>query len=219
MQIQKLYFLISILFLSTVFGCGGKTTKANTSAEKASESKTDDAKAMVASNDIVSDKEEAKMDKLEIKEPKKMEEAPVAEKKPEKKKEKEKPKKRAKIVFDEKIHDYGFIMQGDKVKHDFNFRNVGDDVLVLKRVEASCGCTVPDYPKGPIAPGESGKISVTFNSAGKLGRQMPNISVFTNYNRKIKLELTGFVDAERAKPVLPIKEEVKEQIEVDTTGL
>jgi len=214
MQIQKLYFFISILTISTFFACSGSSekegenTSQNTSTEQKTEVKTDGAKAMVASSEIkTSEEEKAETEKSEEKAEAEVEEKPVEEKKEEKKKVEK--KKRAKIVFDEKVHDYGFIMQGDTVKHDFHFKNIGDDVLLLKRVEASCGCTVPDYPKGPIAPGETGKVSVTFNSTGKLGRQVPNISVFTNYNRRIKLELKGVVDTERAKPAQPIKEEVK----------
>lgn len=127
--------------------------------------------------------------------------------KEEKKKVKKTPKKRAKMHFPEKVHDYGFIMQGDTVQHDFYFKNIGNADLVIKRVEPSCGCTIPIYPKEPIAPGEGGKISVTFKSAGKLGRQVPHIKVITNYKRAIKLELKGFVDAEREKPRQVIEEE------------
>ena len=116
------------------------------------------------------------------------------------------PKKRAKMHFPEKVFDYGFIMQGDIVKHDFHFKNIGNDDLLIKRVDPSCGCTVPIYPKEPVAPGEEGKISVTFKSAGKLGRQVPHIKVLTNYERSIKLELKGFVDAEREKPRQVIEE-------------
>lgn len=132
-----------------------------------------------------------------------------------KKEVKKKPRKRAKMHFPEKVHDYGFIMQGDTVQHDFYFKNVGNDDLVIKRVEPSCGCTVPLYPKGPIAPGGEGKISVTFKSAGKLGRQIPSIKVITNYKRAIKLEMKGYVDAEREKkrPVTPVVESPKDTIE------
>ncbi|MEM6963581.1 MAG: DUF1573 domain-containing protein [Bacteroidota bacterium] len=126
--------------------------------------------------------------------------------------EKEKSKKRAKIHFSSKVFDFGFIMEGDTVMHNFYFKNVGTDDLLITKVEPSCGCTVPVYPRTPIAPGEGGKISVLFRSAGKLGRQNPTISVFTNYRRKIKLELKGVVDTERAKPNVP-----KEKVKVDTT--
>ena len=171
-----------------------------------------------------------------------IDEAPVEEASKEKAME-EKPKKkvkkpRAKIVFDEPTHDYGFIMQGDKVKHDFHFRNIGDDDLLITRVKASCGCTTPDYPKDVIPPGGSGKIAVVFNSSGKLGRQNPTVDVYTNYQRRKTVRLQGFVDAERAKAPTVIKEKIEEEtadekmkieevkevidekikVEVDTTG-
>ena len=135
---------------------------------------------------------------------------PVSEKE-EKKEEKKKKKKRAKMHFPEKVYDYGFIMQGDTVIHDFYFKNVGNDDLIITKVKPSCGCTVPIFPREPIAPGKEGKISVMFKSAGKLGRQVPNISVYTNYKRKIKLELKGYVDAERAKPPVIINEKSDSQ--------
>lgn len=118
---------------------------------------------------------------------------------------------RAKIVFDEPTYDYGFVMQGDKVKHDFHFTNNGGGDLLIKRVEPSCGCTTPDYPKEVIPPGGSGKISVVFDSKGKLGRQNPSIDVYTMQGRST-LKLKGFVDAERAKPPSVVKEKVKEEI-------
>ena len=119
----------------------------------------------------------------------------------------------AKMVFDQPTFDYGFIMQGDKVTHDFNFRNDGTDNLFINNVVASCGCTTPEYPKGAIAPGESGKISVVFNSSGKLGRQNPTVDVYSKGQGKTTLKLKGFVDAERAKSPSVTKKKVEEVIE------
>ena len=101
-------------------------------------------------------------------------------------------------------------MQGDKVTHDFNFRNDGTDDLFIRNVTASCGCTTPDFPREAIAPGGSGKISVVFNSSGKLGRQNPTVDVYTKNQGKITLKLKGFVDAERAKPPSVVKKKVEE---------
>jgi len=122
----------------------------------------------------------------------------------------------AKIVFDQPTFDYGFIMQGDKVNHDFYFKNAGNDDLFIKRVTASCGCTTPDYPKEAIPPGASGKISVVFNSSGKLGRQNPTVDVFTNNQGKLTLKLKGFVDAERAKTPSALIKKVEEVVEEKT---
>ena len=56
---------------------------------------------------------------------------------------KPKPKKRSKIAFEETVHEYGTIKQGEVVKHDFKFTNTGNAPLVIKKVDASCGCTFP----------------------------------------------------------------------------
>ena len=210
-------FIKSLKFLSLVFtivilfnACGGDSSSQQTTEGTSSEATTSvEPKVVATSNlDVEKPAEVAEEKKEEIKEVVAEEstaEKPV-EKKAVKKEVKKAPRKRAKMHFPEKVFDYGFIMQGDVVKHDFYFKNVGNDDLVIKRVEPSCGCTVPIYPKEPIAPGEDGKISVTFKSAGKLGRQVPNIKVFTNYKRSIKLELKGFVDAEREKPRQVVQE-------------
>lgn len=204
LKFLSLIFTIVILFSA----CGGGSSSQQTTEDNSSETTIPVEPKVVATSNTDSEKlaELAEEKKEEVKED--VVEKPVV-KKEVKKEVKKAPKKRAKMHFPEKVFDYGFIMQGDVVKHDFYFKNVGNADLVIKRVEPSCGCTVPIYPKEPIAPGEDGKISVTFKSAGKLGRQNPNIKVFTNYKRSIKLELKGFVDAEREKP-RQVVEEIKD---------
>jgi hypothetical protein len=68
------------------------------------------------------------------------------------------------IVFDKLIHDYGTIVQGGDGYCEFTFTNKGNIPLVLSDIRASCGCTVPEWPKEPIAPGESGTIKVKYNT-------------------------------------------------------
>ena len=108
---------------------------------------------------------------------------------------KKKVKKRAKIKFEELVHKYGTIKTGDKVSHQFKFKNTGNAPLVIKSVDVSCGCTFPSYPFLPIEPGKEGAIDVTFDSAHKVGRQKPTVTVVTNGRpRTIKLNLEGFVE-------------------------
>lgn len=108
---------------------------------------------------------------------------------------KKKKKKRAKIKFNELVHKFGTIKTGDKVKHQFKFKNTGNAPLVIKSVDVSCGCTFPSYPFLPIEPGKDGVIDVTFDSEHKVGRQKPTITVVTNARpRTIKLNLEGFVE-------------------------
>lgn len=84
------------------------------------------------------------------------------------------------ITFEETTHDFGDIFQGDKVSYVFKFENTGDEPLIITDVRVTCGCTVPDWPRDPIAPGESASLTVKFNSAGKKGRQNKVISVVSN---------------------------------------
>lgn len=74
----------------------------------------------------------------------------------------------AEITFDKTTHDFGTFSENDpKVTCTFTFTNTGNDLLVIHQAVASCGCTVPTYTKEPVKPGESGKIEVTYNGAGK----------------------------------------------------
>ena len=89
--------------------------------------------------------------------------------------------KQAEIKFDKKTHDFGKFSESDAVqKCTFTFTNVGDAPLVINQAVASCGCTVPQYTKSPIAPGQKGTIEVTYNGAGKIpGHFKKSITVRT----------------------------------------
>jgi hypothetical protein len=90
------------------------------------------------------------------------------------------PDKLPKIEFEKDFHDFGKIIQGEKVSFAFKFRNTGKSLLLISNVSTSCGCTVTDFPKEPIKPGESGKIDVSFDSDGKRGSQNKTATVFAN---------------------------------------
>lgn len=77
-------------------------------------------------------------------------------------------------------YDFGEIKEGEKVEHEFTFTNTGNEPLIISKVQASCGCTTPEYSKNPIAPGEEGKVKVVFNSAGQAGKQHKVITVTSN---------------------------------------
>ena len=76
--------------------------------------------------------------------------------------------------------DFGKIKEGENLEVSFRFKNVGDKPLVISNVSASCGCTVPETPKKPYAPGETGVIKASFNSTGKVGTQAKQVNVFAN---------------------------------------
>ncbi|MFT2010375.1 DUF1573 domain-containing protein [Pontibacter sp. 13R65] len=98
------------------------------------------------------------------------------------------------IAFEEKEYNFGTINQGEVVSHTFKFTNTGSTPLVIESASATCGCTVPQPPKDPIAPGQSGEIKVQFNSTGKSGQQQPIITVRANTEPNIvQLSLKGTV--------------------------
>lgn len=78
-------------------------------------------------------------------------------------------------------HDFGKVKEGTKVEHLFEFTNVGDQPLQIIKVDASCGCTVPDWqPKTPILPGKTGSIKVVFNTQGHPGLAYKEVTIKSN---------------------------------------
>lgn len=86
------------------------------------------------------------------------------------------------MKFEKETHDFGKIKDGEKITYEYKFTNTGKSPLIITDAKASCGCTIPEWPKEPIKPGESSKIKVTFNSAGKVGLQDKQILVTANTN-------------------------------------
>ena len=84
------------------------------------------------------------------------------------------------MTFTEEVYEFGTITSGEKVDHVFNFTNTGTAPLVITGAKSTCGCTVPKFPKEAILPGESGEISVVFNSKHKSGKQRKPIRVTAN---------------------------------------
>ncbi len=82
--------------------------------------------------------------------------------------------------FETDTHDFGTIEEGEKISFAFKFKNVGKGVLLIRSANGSCGCTVPEYPKDPISPGDDGIINVTFNSEGKEGQQHKTVTIISN---------------------------------------
>ncbi len=131
---------------------------------------------------------------------------PVVKKEPEKtepkaaspeqavKKAKQRPQKKPSIEFEQIVFRFDTIQQGEKVNHQFKFKNSGNAALQITNATATCGCTQPSFPFVPIAPGESGYIGVVFDSKGKKGRQRPAVTITANTTaKKHELYLEGFV--------------------------
>ncbi len=84
------------------------------------------------------------------------------------------------IKFEQDVYEFGKIKQGESVSYDFKFVNTGKSPLIIKDAQATCGCTVPEFPKEPIPAGGSGLVKVTFNSAGKEGLQDKVVTLMAN---------------------------------------
>ncbi|PUZ24279.1 Protein of unknown function [Chitinophaga costaii] len=84
------------------------------------------------------------------------------------------------ITFDQEVHDFGTVHEGEVVEYSFKFKNTGHAPLLITDAQASCGCTIPEWPKAPIKPGEESELKVSFNSSGKEGAQEKSISIKAN---------------------------------------
>ena len=87
---------------------------------------------------------------------------------------------RTTVQWNDSVQNFGKVVDGEKVIISFHFKNTGKNPLVIKSVNASCGCTVPEKPEAPIGPGESGVIKAEFNSAGRVGFASKDVTVTCN---------------------------------------
>lgn len=98
--------------------------------------------------------------------------------------------------WDESVHDFGKIKKGVPVTATFTFTNVGNEPIVINNAKASCGCTVPEFSKEPVAPGAKGKVTATFNAANP-GFFDKEVTVLSNASAvDVKLKIKGEVAAE-----------------------
>ncbi|HMO32626.1 MAG TPA: DUF1573 domain-containing protein [Lacibacter sp.] len=84
------------------------------------------------------------------------------------------------VQWTDSVQNFGKVTDGEKVMISFHVRNTGSKPLVISSVNASCGCTVPEKPEAPIAPGEEGVIKAEFNSAGRVGIASKYVNVVCN---------------------------------------
>lgn len=105
------------------------------------------------------------------------------------------------ISFEQGMYNFGKIVQGEKVNYEFKFKNIGKSPLIISNATATCGCTIPEPPKEPIKPGDTGVIKVVFNSAGKMGMQDKVITITSNGNPSTsEVHLIGEVTEAGAAP-------------------
>ena len=84
------------------------------------------------------------------------------------------------VSFVQNTHDFGVITEGEVKEYSFQFKNTGNAPLHIEHAKGSCGCTVPQWPKDPIAPGATGQIVVKFNSANKVGKNSKKVTIVAN---------------------------------------
>ncbi len=98
------------------------------------------------------------------------------------------------LTFEKDMHDFGRLTAGENISYSFKFTNTGKADLVISGFDTSCGCTVADYPKELIKPGEGGYVTVSFRSAGKSGQQYQEVTVTSNAKpAKVKLKIRAEV--------------------------
>ncbi len=98
------------------------------------------------------------------------------------------------IAFDKETHDFGVVEEGFVVETSFKVTNTGKSDLVITDAKATCGCTVPTWPKEPIKPGATAEIQVKFNTSGKPNKQSKTVTLTTNTAKgQEQVKVTGMV--------------------------
>lgn len=109
------------------------------------------------------------------------------------------------MSFEKAEHDFGTIEQNTPQETVFTFTNTGNAPLIITDAKSSCGCTVPNPPKDPIAPGEQGELTVKFNGAGQ-NQVTKTITVTANTAKGSEiLRIKAFVNPKGAAPLGPVK--------------
>lgn len=114
--------------------------------------------------------------------------------------------------FNVETYDFGKIKQGAPVTATFVVTNIGNELLIIDQAAPSCGCTISDYTKAPIAPGKTGTIKATFNAADK-GPINKQITVkFAGADDVKFLKFTGEVVTANASTSTKVTPKVKKQV-------
>ena len=96
--------------------------------------------------------------------------------------------------FESETIDYGKIDKGSDGERIFTFTNVGDQPIIIKNIQSSCGCTVPKKPEEPIMPGEKGEIKVSYDTK-RVGGFSKSITIFSNATEAAKvIRIKGIVN-------------------------
>jgi hypothetical protein len=108
--------------------------------------------------------------------------------------------------FEKEVFDFGTVKQGEVVTYEFSFTNAGKEPLIITNATATCGCTVPHFPKEPIKPGDKGTIKVSFNTAGKSGMQDKAVTITSNAREGNKvIHVKGTIEVKPVEETFPTK--------------
>ena len=99
-----------------------------------------------------------------------------------------------KIVFDQEIHNFGTLKDGEIISYSFIFRNAGGSPFKIIKAEKSCGCIDPHYSSNEILPGESSAIEVVLNTAGEWGNLIREVSLETSEGEKKELHIGAYIE-------------------------
>ncbi len=95
--------------------------------------------------------------------------------------------KAGEFKFDTETHNFGKIVIGKPVVHTFTFTNIGEEPIIINKVESTCGCTVPEYTTTPVKKGEKGIIKVTLTPSGPALPFVKTITVSSNARTTTKV--------------------------------
>lgn len=99
------------------------------------------------------------------------------------------------MSFATPAHNFGAIKQDTENRHVFTFTNTGTEPLIIENAKGSCGCTVPQYPKEPVAPGETGEIEVVYKPGKQKNKQTKTVTITANTEpRTTTLTITAEVE-------------------------
>lgn len=110
------------------------------------------------------------------------------------------------MTFENEVIDYGTIEQGANGQREFVFVNTGNEPLIITNAKGSCGCTVPTWPREPIAPGAKSSIKVKYDT-NRVGPFTKTVTITSNAKTPTKvLTIKGKVEKPAAEPTVPVKE-------------
>ncbi len=111
------------------------------------------------------------------------------------------PEEGPEIEFEKKVHDFGNLEQNGDASCEFKFTNKGTEPLIISNARGSCGCTVPQWPRKPIAPGESETIKVKYDSK-RLGPINKSVTITSNAkeNTTVVLRIKGKIEETKTSP-------------------